>query len=249
MLLDQSNNKDLSTDKTNCERRNLKKKLDSLYQSRATGYFIRSRARWVEEGERSTSYFLTLEKSRQASNCINCLKYVSGKQHHTDDGILNSAKSFYEQLYISNAASSEDINAYFQSLPLENQLDDESKLNCEGPITYEECEKALSKMKKKSPGLDGITTEFYQVFWPTLGNLLVTVFNEGHELGSLPESQRKSVMSLIFKKDDDEDIANYRPISLTNVDCRILAFTLAQRMQNMMNNIVNTDQSAYIKGR
>ena len=38
---------------------------------------------------------------------------------------------------------------YFQSLPLENQLDDESKLNCEGPITYEECEKALSKMKKK----------------------------------------------------------------------------------------------------
>ena len=36
-LLDQSNNKDLSTDKTNCERRNLKEKLDSLYESRATG--------------------------------------------------------------------------------------------------------------------------------------------------------------------------------------------------------------------
>ena len=103
--------------------------------------------------------------------------------------------------------------------------------------------------KNKSPGLDGITTEFYQVFWPTLGNLLVTVFNESHELGSLPESQRKSVMSLIFKKDDDEYIANYRPISLTNVDYRILAFTLAQRMQNIMKNIVNTDQSAYIKGR
>ena len=70
-----------------------------------------------------------------------------------------------------------------------------------------------------------------------------------HELASLPESQRKSVMSLIFKKDDDEDIANDRPISLTNVDYRILAFTLAQRMQNIMKNIVNTDQSAYIKGR
>ena len=56
-------------------------------------------------------------------------------------------------------------------------------------------------------------------------------------------------MSLIFKKDDDEDIANYIPISLTNVDYRILAFTLAQRMQNIMKNLVNTDQSAYIKGR
>ena len=44
-LLDQSNNKDLSTDKTNCERRTLNEKLDSLYESRATGYLIRSRAR------------------------------------------------------------------------------------------------------------------------------------------------------------------------------------------------------------
>ena len=103
--------------------------------------------------------------------------------------------------------------------------------------------------RNHSPGQDSITTEFNQVFWPTLGNLLVTVFNESHEPGLLPESQRNSVMSLIFKKDDDEDIANYRPITLTNVDYRILAFTLAQRMQNIMKNIVNTDQSAYIKGR
>ena len=80
----------------------------------------------------------------------------------------------------------------------------------------------------KSPGLDGITTEFYKTFWPILGNLLVQVFNESHEFETLSESQRKAVMSLIFKKDDDEDISNYRPINLTNVDYRILAFTQAQ---------------------
>ena len=77
-LIDKSNNTELCADKTSCERRKLKEKLDSLYENRATGYFIRSRARWVEEGERSTSYFLTLEKSRQASNCINCLKDARG---------------------------------------------------------------------------------------------------------------------------------------------------------------------------
>ena len=185
--------------------------------------------------------------SRQASNCINCLTDARGTKQHTDDGILNSAKSFYEQLYSSNAASSEDIDAYFESLPRESELDNESQLKCEGPVTYKEYEIALSNMKKnKSPGLDGITTEFYQVFWPTLGNFSVTVLNESHKLGSLPDSQRKSVMSLIFKKDDDEDIANYRPISFTNVDYRILAFTLAQRLQNIMKNLVNIDQSAYI---
>ena len=120
--------------------------------------------------------------------------------------------------------------------------------HCIGQVYHYTILPVLGK-RNNSPGQDSITTEFNQVFWPTLGNLLVTVFNESHELGSLPESQRNSVMSLIFKKDDDEVIANYRPISLTNVDYRILAFTLAQRMQNIMKNIVNTDQSAYIKGR
>ena len=56
-------------------------------------------------------------------------------------------------------------------------------------------------------------------------------------------------MSLIFKKGDRQLITNYRPISLTNTDYRIIAFVLAQRMQKVIGNIVGPDQSAYIKGR
>ena len=117
-------------------------------------------------------------------------------------------------------------------------------------MTYNECLKSLNKMKgNKSPGLDGITTEWYQAFWPLVGELLVDVFNEGHQLGSLSDSQRKAVMSLIFKKGDDDNISNYRPISLTNVDYRILAFTLAERIQLVISDITSTDQTAYIKRR
>ena len=57
------------------------------------------------------------------------------------------------------------------------------------------------------------------------------------------------MISLIFKNGNNEDIANYRPISLTNVDYRILAFVLANRMQKVIGSIVNNDQTAYIKGR
>ena len=103
--------------------------------------------------------------------------------------------------------------------------------------------------KNKSPGMDGITIEFYQAFWPLLGNLLVDVFNESYELGKLPDSQRKSVMSLIFKRGDEDDISNYRSISLTNTDYRILAFTLAERMQKILGDIISNDQTAYVKGR
>ena len=50
---------------------------------------------------------------------------------------------------------------------------------CEGLVTIEECTLAIDKMKQnKSPGLDGLTVEFYQAFWPLLGNFLIGVYNE-----------------------------------------------------------------------
>ena len=117
-------------------------------------------------------------------------------------------------------------------------------------MSLEESTIAIKKMKhNKSPGLDGISTEFYQAFWPLLGNLLTEVFSESYEHGYLPDSQRKAVLLLIHKKGNDDDITNYRPISLTNVDYRLLAFILAQRMQKVVDKIISNDQSAYIKGR
>ena len=130
-----------------------------------------------------------------------------------------------------------------------NKLDDDAQQKYEGPISYTECTQALNKLKKnKSPGLDGITVEFYQAFWPLIGRLVADGFNESHDHGTLPISKRKSVMSLIFKKGNEEDISNERPISLSNVDYRLLAFTLAERMRKVISEIVSNDQIAYIKG-
>ena len=46
-----------------------------------------------------------------------------------------------------------------------------------------------------------------------------------------------------------KDIAHYRPISLTNVDYRIMAFVLANRLQSVIDKIVNHDQTADIRNR
>ena len=55
-------------------------------------------------------------------------------------------------------------------------------------------------------------------------------------------------MTLIYKKGEEDEIGNYRPISLTNVDYRILAFVLSNRLQNVIPSVINTDQTTYIKG-
>ena len=70
------------------ERKKLKLELDQLYDQKSKGYQIRSRAKWVESGERSTKYFLNLEKSRQSSNCIYSLKDNNNLSYNLDSKIL-----------------------------------------------------------------------------------------------------------------------------------------------------------------
>ena len=85
---------------------------------------------------------------------------------------------------------------------------------CDGSVTLEECSEAIKNMKlNKSPGLDGLTVEFYKTFREKLKYLLVKVYNKGHEDNLLTYSQRSSVLSLIFKKGDPLKFENYRPIS------------------------------------
>ncbi len=240
---------EIPTNQLQQQRLIVKKKLDEQYDNKAKGYQIRSRAKWVEEGERSTKYFLGLEKMRQNYNCITSLK--DGNQNvYKDKDILRVATNFYSELYSAKSIDANRVNSFFESITPERVLSDDIQQNCEGLFTNNECLCAINNMKRnKSPGLDGLSIEFYDKFWPLIGDFMVDVFNESYKNGMLPDSQRQAVFTLIFKKGKQDEIANYRPISLTNLDYRVMAFVLAQRLQSVIDTIVSNDQTAYIKNR
>ena len=101
----------------------------------------------------------------------------------------------------------------------------------------------------KSPGIDGLPGEFYKVFFPLVGKCLVDVYNESISKGELCESQKRSVLSLIFKKGDRCLLKNHRPISLSTTDYKILAHILASRIKPILPNIINGSQTGYVQGR
>ena len=127
--------------------------------------------------------------------------------------------------------------AFFQDLP---KLKKESREYCEGIISNEECIAILKELKpNKSPGNDGLTTEFYLTFWPDIGGLVREALNEAYKLGELSSSQKQAVIKLIAKDGKDLSLLeNYRPISLLNVDYKILTKMLANRMKEVLNEII-----------
>ena len=123
---------------------------------------------------------------------------------------------------------------------------------CEGEICITELLEALKSMGNGSaPGIDGITVEFFKVFWNQIGHLLTLSFSSAFDKGHLSPTQCKAVITLIHKGKElpRDDLRNWRPISVTNVDYKILAKSLAFRLNSVIGHVVSEDQYGFIKGR
>lgn len=228
------------------EREEVKNKIDAYMLEKARGTQIRSRAKWVEEGEKNTAFFARLENRHQTNNTITKLE----GNIENDSDILNEIMKFYKKLYTSSNPDIENIKTYLHQTKMNNILSEDDKNICEGLISKDECSSVIKHMKNnKSPGLDGLPIEFYKAFWSEIGDLLVQVYNESFIEKELSVSQRTSVLTLLFKKGDRLLLKNYRPISLATSDYKILAFVLANRLQKVLNKIIASSQAGYIKNR
>ena len=78
-----------------------KNELDKISYDRTRGACVRSKARWHEFGERSSKYFLNLEKRNYENKCITSLIKENGSSIKDPKEILKEQKRFYQFLYSS----------------------------------------------------------------------------------------------------------------------------------------------------
>uniref|UniRef100_A0A3P9JJZ9 Reverse transcriptase domain-containing protein n=1 Tax=Oryzias latipes TaxID=8090 RepID=A0A3P9JJZ9_ORYLA len=209
-----------------------------------------SRARWIEEGEKNTTYFFNLEKQRQLKKQINKLS-VNNFVYEDQREINKEIHTFYSNLYKSYHSEA-DCEILFESIEGLNQnIDLEFKHFMENDLDIEEMDAAVLKMSSgKSPGLDGLTAEFYKFFWTDIRRLLHEAFLECISAGSLSNTMRQGLITLIPKPNKNTlYLDNWRPITLLCNDYKILAHVFAERLNRGLKDLVDECQSAFIKGR
>ena len=130
-------------------------------------------------------------------------------------------------------------------------LSQEKKNVCNEEINEQE---VIFEMKNfssnKSPGNDSLTKDFYETFWEELEQPFINSLNQATVSKKLVTSQRQAVIKLLQKKYKDKRfISNWRPISLFNVDYKIISKIFASRLKKVLLNLISSLQIAYVAQR
>ena len=135
-------------------------------------------------------------------------------------------------------------NTYLNELLADlTMLSGEDREKLEVDIDIDELESIIIKCaNNKSPGLDGLSYEFYKCTWSVIKDTLLSVLQCQLKRNRLILSDTCGATRLISKVDGIPNVDELRPITLLNCDYKICAKVLVQRMKPVLPKVIRSSQ-------
>ncbi|XP_074378458.1 uncharacterized protein LOC141719995 [Apium graveolens] len=205
----------------------------------------RAKQFWLKEGDQNTRFFHSYASGRKKNNQVTKLKDKHGVWKEGKEDIREIITEYFEELFQTTGTAGELSEREYVHRVAEEQ---NQKLMM--PITREEVKEAVFSMyPEKSPGYDGLNPGFYQAYWNIVGSDVVDLCKLFFDTGDLPDGVNHTLVCLIPKKKNPQQMTDIRPISLCNVLFRILSKVLANRLKQCLPSLISEQQSAFVKGR
>jgi hypothetical protein len=168
-----------------------------MRENKMKGVLLRSKARWIAEGEKITKYFCSLEKRHYVNKRMVTLQNKDGKILKENDEIRSEVFDFFNKLYKKRSLEKNEISKLISEWP---KLTESQTQQLDGFITLEEASHCLKNMKNdKSPGSDGFPAEFFKFFWKKIGPFVVRALNESFCDGEMSSTQKQGIITLFQK--------------------------------------------------
>jgi hypothetical protein len=227
-----------------CKKETTSVELDKLILMEEICWRQKSRALWLQEGDKNSKLFHRLANSHRNVNSIAKMN-IDGILSSNQDEIRDHIAFFYENLYMETGYSRPMLDGMQFSA-----ISGEDAEWLERPFDEEEIAGVVQGFNgDKALGPDGFSLAFFQKCWSVVRDEVLAVCQEFHEHCHFERSLNATFVSLIPKKHGADEIKDFRPISLVGGIYKIIAKMLAVRLSVVLGKIISPSQNAFVKGR
>lgn len=223
----------------------------SFFASAQESFFkLKSRIRWLREGDSNTRFFHRVVLANQSWNAIRYLRDSSGLRIYDQQQIKGMTVAYFKQLLGSECRGIVpfSVDRIKEIHPFRCSTLLASDLIC--IPTDEEIKAAFFSMPKcKAPGPDGFPAEFFLDAWEVVGEDSIQAIKEFFTAGRMLRKFNATTVALLPKITGADELSKFRPVSCCSTVYKVIARLLKQRLQLFVSEAVQLNQVGFIKGR